>query len=81
MSIAILEQVRVAAGHSVRVSSPLLEPGTNAEVIDLAPPSSLRENPIHRSTSCAQIRSTRRKTFPPATKTAGVCSRHCALKL
>ena len=38
MSIAIREQVRVGAGHSVRVSSPLLEPGTNAEVIDLAPP-------------------------------------------
>ena len=35
MSIAIREQVRVAAGHSVHVSSPLLEPGTRAEVIVL----------------------------------------------
>ena len=38
MSIAIREQVRVAADHSMHVSSPLLEPGTDAEVIDLAPP-------------------------------------------
>ena len=38
MSIAIREQVRVAADHSVHVSSPLLEPGTNAEVIVLVSP-------------------------------------------
>ena len=35
MSIAIREQVRVAADRSVHVSSPLLEPGAEAEVIVL----------------------------------------------
>ena len=38
MSIAIREQVRVAADRSVHLSSPLLEPGTNAEVIVLVSP-------------------------------------------
>ena len=57
MSIAIREHVRVAADRSVHVSSPLLEPGSNAEVIVLvdAKPSPgtpycafdvMRENPI-----------------------------------
>ena len=35
MSVAIREQVRVAADRSVHVSSPLLEPGAKAEVIVL----------------------------------------------
>ena len=35
MSIAIREHVRVAPDRSVRVSSPLLEPGAKAEVIVL----------------------------------------------
>lgn len=35
MSIAIREQVRVAPDRSVHVTSPLLEPGTKAEVIVL----------------------------------------------
>ena len=35
MSIAIREQVRVAPDRSVHVTSPLLEPGSEAEVIVL----------------------------------------------
>lgn len=35
MAIAIHEQVRVAPDRSVQVSSPLLEPGTKAELIVL----------------------------------------------
>ena len=35
MSIAIREQVRVAPDRSVHVTSPLLEPGSKAEVIVL----------------------------------------------
>ena len=57
MSIAIRENVRVAADHSVQVRNPLLEPGANAEVTVLVgvKPSpgrrysafdAMRENPI-----------------------------------
>ena len=35
MSIAIREQIRVASDRSVHVTSPLLEPGSKAEVIVL----------------------------------------------
>ena len=57
MSIAIREQVRVASDRSVHVTSPLLEPGSKAEVIVLVnvrpPPGkpyssfdAMRANPI-----------------------------------